>query len=177
MASRAVFATLVVVRHLTFIEGVRLSNFPATGFDSEDVVYHSLGFPEAFRRVPSKQGPPNAGSFLNFESSASACAEFAGVSFQPKRKAILLRAVTSAPQASAIPKPGRKTRRGICGEVKKRQLPGPRPNLRIPDVEIIWKSCGILRLTGFRAAQYVCKVSRTVGFVPVSSAAKQAYNK
>jgi hypothetical protein len=38
VASRAGFATLVVVRHLRFIEGVRLSNFPATGFDSEDVV-------------------------------------------------------------------------------------------------------------------------------------------
>src|ERR1700733_4007699 len=43
VASRADFATLVVVRHLRFIEGVRLSNFPATGFDSE-----AAGLSEAF---------------------------------------------------------------------------------------------------------------------------------
>jgi hypothetical protein len=36
-----------------------------------------------------------------------------------------------------------------------------------PDVEIIWKSCGMRRLTGFYAARYVCKVSRTVGFALV----------
>jgi len=35
---------------------------------------------------------------------------------------------------------------------------------QLPDVEIIWKSCGKQSLTGFSAARYVCRVSRTVGF-------------
>ena len=45
--------------------------------------------------------------------------------------------------------------------------PAPPPNPRLPDVENIWKSCGMCWLTGFSHALYVCKVSRTVGFALV----------
>ena len=40
---------------------------------------------------------------------------------------------------------------------------------RVQTVEIIWKSCGMRRLTGFYAATYACQVSRTVGFALVAS--------
>ncbi len=46
---------------------------------------------------------------------------------------------------------------------------GRPPYMNLPDVEIWWKFCGMLALTGFCAARYVCKVSRTVGFTLVGS--------
>jgi hypothetical protein len=101
----------------------------------------------SIRRVPSKQGPPK-GSFLNFLSSVSACAE-SGV-MVPTGRPYCCASTSAQPKAIVIPK------RSEGSWFLSAALLNP-PQSRIPPVEIIWKSCGMRRLTGSYAARMFVK--------------------
>ena len=157
MASRAYYsATLVAVRHL-YILGRQLGLLNQSrprGFDSET---------KRFRRVPSRRTSKRRifSQFLVFRLGARRTYG-AGFLFEPKRKTILLRAVNELRTQRWVIPNGFIVRNLLFG--RQASSPCTRPKWELPHVQNMWKPCGMLALTGFSAALYVCKVSRTVGF-------------
>jgi hypothetical protein len=153
---------------------VSLSIFPATGFDSEDVVYpglvcHGFGF---FQKH-------SEGYLQSKDLQTQDLFSILSLPLRYGLKALRRIQVSLSTQAEGHTVARCKELNGTCGDSRPRlsgrakldflpEAPPSRiPTQDFPDVEIIWKSCGMLRLTGFSAARYVCEVSRTVGFALV----------
>jgi len=144
----------------------------------------SRSFPKGtFKARTSKQG-----SFLNFLSSA-ACSRNAvrrnQARFETCFRGQAEDAYCCAQFLSATAECGKKSSlRSMNGQ----ECPFPHsflifagsspvtcPARAFPDVEIIWKSCALRRLTGILAALYVCRVSRTAGFALVASPSRPEF--
>ena len=157
MASRAYYsATLVAVRHL-YILGRQLgllNQFRPRDFDSET---------ERFRRVPSRRTSKRRifSQFLVFRLGVRR--KFgAWVSIRAKAEDHTVARCKRAPH-SKVCHSERFYREGSAFG-RQASSPGRVPNRNFHRVQNMWKACGMLRLTGFSAALYGCKVSRTVGF-------------
>lgn len=149
VASRAILSQLSsLVRH-QYVWGMSPEIIPATGCDSEAV---------RFLKGTFKVRTSKASSFFNLLSSASACAENSG------------RFPGGRPYCCALKKLNgtRDSRRSAVRSSAARRCAGSsrsRPPTAFPDVENRCKICAMCGLTGFFAARYVCKVSRTTGLI------------